>query len=102
METPHEIPGVIADDAQITGVDKQAALGEAVEDIIEDTQVELEDDLRNNPTQEYVMDDVPTITDDALTFEHQPQVIESTTTPTKPEAPTNTQRPSRICKQVQC
>ncbi len=38
-ETPHEIPGVIRDAAQITGVDKDAALGEAVEEIIEDTQV---------------------------------------------------------------
>ena len=35
-ETPHEIPGVIGDAAQITGVDKDAALGEAVEEIIED------------------------------------------------------------------
>jgi hypothetical protein len=46
---------VIGDAAQITGVDKDAALGEAVEEIIEDTQVEdvkLEDDLCNNPTQD--------------------------------------------------
>jgi hypothetical protein len=103
-ETPHEIPGVIGNAAQITGVDKDAALGEAVEEIIEDTQVEdveLEDDLCNNPTQDYITDDVPTITDDAPTFEHQPQVIESPTTPTKPETPSKSQQPSRICKQVQ-
>ena len=70
-------------------MDKDAALGEAVEEIIEDTQVELEDDLCNNPTQDYITDDVPTITDDAPTFEHQPQVIESPTTPTKPETPSS-------------
>jgi hypothetical protein len=54
-ETPHKIPGVIGDAAQITGVDMDAALGEAVEEIIEDTQVQdvkLEDDLCNNPTQD--------------------------------------------------
>ena len=38
-ENPHKIPVVIGDAAKITGVDKDAALGKAVEEIIEDTQV---------------------------------------------------------------
>ena len=56
-ETPHEIPGVIGDAAQITGVDKDEkdmAIGEAIEEAIVDIHVEnieLENDLCNNPTE---------------------------------------------------
>ena len=98
-ETPHEIPGVIGDAAQITGVDKDVA----IEEEIEDTYVEnigLENDLCNNPqpsteapnTTDYMTDNVPT-------SEHQPQTNESPTPPAKSETiPTTPIKPETPSK----
>ena len=89
---------MIGDAAQITGVDKDdkdVAIGESIEEAIEDTHVEnigLENDSCNNPTespiiQDYMTENVPTMTDNVPTYEH----IESPTTPTKTKTPSKPQ-----------